>query len=309
MARWGIADRQVWRTVEASLAESTRRTYQPIFTKFLSFLEEAGTTVETFCVQHVLSFMQLYVDAGRSALGMRSVHAALTHFLQFYRREKVMKLPIVVKFVKGAENLAPPTVKKDSVWDAEIPLRCLVERDIPADAPSATCEALLLLLLATGIRVSDAFNLSKNVTEEDGILKIPFRLKGKTGWNAPKWVKRFPSCVRICPVRAILLYLDMTRDFRLAGEEALFISKLGKAASMDTLRIWVRKTLQSCGILATAGSCRSAATSSAVDRAVPIDEILDSANWASKNTFFTFYKREVKRQKIVPRTLYASFVP
>jgi site-specific recombinase XerD len=277
--------------------------------KFLSFLDEIGTTVETFSVQHVLSFMQMYVEAKRSASGMRSVHAALAHYLQLFRREKVMHLPIVVKFVKGAENLAPPTVKKDTVWDAEIPLRCLVEKEIPDDAPSASREALLLLLLATGMRVSDVFSLSHRVKEEDGILKIPFRRKTKTGWCAPKLVKRFSSCERICPVRAVLLYLDLTREFRVANEEALFVSKLGKAASMDTLRIWVRKTLQECGISASAGSCRSAATSSAFDRSVPIDEILDSANWASKNTFFTFYKREVKRAKIVPRTLYANFVP
>jgi integrase len=251
MARWGIADQQIWRTLEASLAESTRRTYQPIFSKFLEYLEEVGTTVETFGVQHVLSFLQLYVDAKRSASGMRSVHAALTHFLQFYRREKVMHLPIVVKFVKGAENLAPPTVKKETVWDAEIPLRFLCDREIPQDAPSATCEALLLLLLATGIRVSDAFNLSKNVSEENGILRIPFRSKCKTGWSAPKLVRRFSSCVRICPVRAILFYLDLSREFRKTGEEALFVSKLGKAASMDTLRInrvrlrFARRTLRS----------------------------------------------------------------
>jgi integrase len=240
---------------------------------------------------------------------MRSVHAALVHFLQFFRREKVMFLPIVVKFVKGAENLAPPPVKKDSIWDAEIPLRCFMERDIPIDAASASREAILLLLLATGLRVSDVFNLSNDVTEENGSLRLPFRRKCKTGWKPPKYVKRFASCERICPVRAILLYLDLSRGFRQANENALFVSKLGKEASMDTLRIWVRKTLESCGISASAGSCRSAATSSAFDRSVPIDEILDSANWASQNTFFTYYKREVKRRKPVSRTLYESFVP
>jgi site-specific recombinase XerD len=235
MARWNIADRQIWRTVEASLADSTRRTYKPIFAKFLSFLEEIGTTIETFSVQHVLSFMQTFVEAKRSASGMRSVHAALTHYLQLFRREKVMHLPIVVKFVKGAQNLAPPPVKKETVWDAEIPLRYFLDRECPVDAPSATCEAVLLLLLATGIRVSDVFRLSKNVQEEDDILRIPFRMKTKTGWCAPKFVKRFSSCERICPVRAILLYLELTRECRKENQDALFISKLGTTASMDTL--------------------------------------------------------------------------
>jgi site-specific recombinase XerD len=292
MARWGISDRPTWTTIEASLAPSTRRQYEATFFAFLQFLSTVGRDMSTVQLTDVLSFIQLYVDKKRAQSTVRAAHAALLHFFCLFQREDVLKAPIVSLMVKGAQNLAPVKDKIPFIWDPEIPLNFIASRPFPTLFRPAGKEALLLLLLATGIRVSDANRLSKKMTKSGDVWLIPFLEARKTGPSPPQCLRAY-SQARLCPARAIQRYLSIAQGIRKPEERFLFISSTGYRADVDTLRTWVTELLNAAGIQAPAGSCRSAATSAAVLRNMNIDHVLKAAGWARESTFRRYYQRGI----------------
>jgi integrase len=198
-------------------------------------------------------------------------------------------------FYQGSQRSAPPAQRKTVIWDPEVPLKFILRQPRPEEFRDAGKEALLLLLLATGIRVSDAARLSKKMTLNNGVYAIPFLEARKTGFSEPQLLRSY-SVERLCPVAALKHYLDLGRSRRHWDEKFLFISSKGTRASVDTLRKWVMSLLQKTGISATAGSCRSATTSAAILRDVPIDAVLKAAGWKRESTFRKYYHRLVHRE-------------
>jgi integrase len=195
--------------------------------------------------------------------------------------------------VKGAQNLSPIKEKSPFIWDIpQIPLSFLASKPYPTLFRAAGKEALLLLLLATGIRVSDAHRLSKKKTTSGKVWIIPYLEARKTGPSPLQLLRAYPEA-RLCPARALQRYLTLANTIRKPEERLLFISSKGTRADVDTLRCWVTELLQAAGVNAPAGSCRSASTSAAVQQNVDIDHVLKSAGWARKNTFHQYYQRSI----------------
>jgi site-specific recombinase XerD len=293
VGRWKIFDPTIWETIQAAVAPSTQRGYHAIFSLFLDYITQIGRTVETVNVDEILTFFQDYVDDRKSASTIRQVYSSLLYHFRLHGCETILRNPLILMFVKGAQNLAPPPRQKIVVWDPEIPLNLLKSRPRPSEFLPAAREALLLLLLATGIRVDCASKMAARMVTRPTFCQIPYLLARKTGFSEPQRVKCLLSDERLCPVRAILHYLDLAKQIRKENEVFLFVSSTGTRAHKDTLRRWVVDLLQEAGIDATAGSCRSASTSAAFSRNDPIDEILKSAGWAQESTFRKFYKRQV----------------
>jgi integrase len=243
----------------------------------------------------VLSFLQEYVDEKRAASTIRAAYSALLHYFVLFQREDIINSPIIKLFYQGSQRTAPPVVRKTLVWDPEIPLKFIAKRPRPESLRTAGREAMLLLLLATGIRVSDAARLSKRYSQADNVYAFPYLEHRKTGISEPQLVKEYPV-ERLCPVRAIKHFLDISRPRRLCNQPFLFISSTGSRASVDTLRKWVITLLSEAGVTATAGSCRSAATSAAVLRDLPIDAVMKAAGWKREHTFRKFYHRLVHKE-------------
>jgi site-specific recombinase XerD len=303
MARWGVADIPTWNTIEAALAPNTNRAYLTTFKCFLRFISNVGRDMDTTTVVDVLSFLQEYVDKKRAASTIRQLHAALLHFFTLYQRQAIIQSPIITLFVQGAQRLAPQTEQPQFVWDPEVPLQYLLHLPFPTSIRSAGQEALLLLLLATGIRVSDAHRLSRKMSKSGEVWIIPFLEHRKTGRSPPQLVKPY-STARLCPARALQRYLAIANPVRAPEQPFLFVSSKGVRASIDTLRKWVIDLLADAGIKAPAGSCRSASTSSAVARNMDIDQVLKSAGWATESTFRRYYHRA-----LLPVQSCASLLP
>ncbi len=204
---------------------------------------------------------------------------------------------VIQMFVKGAQRLAPPPLKKTVIWDPEIPLSFISNRPRPTEFRPAGQEALLLLLLATGIRVDCASKLSKEVNRFSTFVMIPYLRRRKTGVSTPQVIRVYEENPRLCPIRALEHFLLLAGKIRKNSEEFLFISSKGKRAHIDTLRHWVSDLLNETGVTASAGSCRSASTSAAVSRDVDIDTVMKSAGWARESTFRRFYQRQVVKVK------------
>jgi site-specific recombinase XerD len=294
MARWGIFDVNIWHTVLSSVAPSTKRAYERIFFDFVSLVDENGFTFNTVKIELLLSFLQKFV--GLSTSRIRSAVAALKFFLRVYNRLDLADHPLLTMFSKGAQNLAPLPKAKPTVWNPETVLNDLKIRPRPSDFLSCAKEALILLLLSTGWRVDDVWKLDRKVDVSSENANFFFREKRKCKvrgrHSLSRLIPRFHECQRICPVLAIEKFLVCAQRIR-KNESFLFVSSLGLRASKDTLRRWVTDVLSRCGISASAGSCRSAATSSALERNWPVDEIMKSAGWSSESTFRRYYDRQV----------------
>ncbi len=296
MARWGIYDVEVWHTVLSSVAPSTKQSYEKIFLKFVSFFEADGLNFNTISIKDVLGFLKTF--SGLSTSRVRTGVSALKFFLRVYNRLDLVSNPLIDMFSKGAQNLAPLPKEKNSIWDPNIVLNSIKNRPRPSSFLDLAREALILLLLATGWRVDDTWKLSADVQFDARAATFRFvekrkcRVKGK--FTTTQSVKRFLSSPRVCPVEAVRAFLLCAKEVRV-NEIFLFVQSFGLRATKDTLRRWARAELESAGITASAGSCRSASTSSAVERNASIDVVMRSAGWSSECTFRRYYQRKVVR--------------
>ena len=111
----------------------------------------------------------------------------------------------------------------------------------------------------------------------------------------------FPEDPALCPIRTLKSYLAETESLRPPKESKLFIgiTKPHNHVTASTISRWIKSTLEMAGINTNqfkAHSTRSACTSTAASAGIPIDTILQVADWKSANTLRKFYLREQPQQ-------------
>jgi hypothetical protein len=122
---------------------------------------------------------------------------------------------------------------------------------------------------------------------------------GKVGHELT--LKAYPVDRRLCIVRTLQRYLEVTKTFREASDEKqLFLSsnKPHNAVSKDTIAKWIRQMLSLSGIdvsIFKAHSVRAASVSAAKLNFVSTQEILDRADWAQEKTFQRYYDKPVEK--------------
>ncbi len=161
MARWGIFDLNVWNTILASLAPSTRQTYENIFFQFTLFIDSKRLDFSLIDVHIVLEFLQSFV--GKLQSQVRAAVAALKFFLKIYKPEDLAVHPLITMFGKGAQNLAPLLQERTTIWNPDSVLEWLKTQSIPSSFIACASEAVLLLLLATGWRIDDIWKLANKI--------------------------------------------------------------------------------------------------------------------------------------------------
>ena len=110
---------------------------------------------------------------------------------------------------------------------------------------------------------------------------------------------------RICPVHAILRYLRLAHPSRTTDGDSFVISTTGAPAAKQALQRWVRAELALALIIATAGSTRSAAASSAFSSGISVDVIMRLAGWISENVFQKHYLCLI----FTPNNLFVNYAP
>ena len=109
----------------------------------------------------------------------------------------------------------------------------------------------------------------------------------------------------LCPVRALLYYLDRTSDLR-QNKELVFVSfkkSFDKDISPATISSWIKQTVILCYELSDqeahtihqvkAHDVRAFAASKAFQSGVSLEQILSACHWKSHNTFTQFYLKDV----------------
>jgi site-specific recombinase XerD len=295
MGRWGVTNPAAWSTIFASLSKGTQKSYRLIFSKFLRFMRDHEVDIKTVSLSLVFEFLQPLIDAQNAASTIRSYVASLKFYFTLFERLDLVQSRLLDFFSEGAQRQAPIPQQNHWIWDAGVPLRMIRDRPPPSSFLPAAKEAVFLLLMATGMRVDDVFKMGEDFEVFNGTLVIPFiqkrKCKVKGVWTSSARVASYPGNERLCPITALLLYSTYAVFTRVPGEKALFVSSRGQKAAVATLAGWVKDILLEAGIKAPAHSCRSASTSHAFARQMPIDVILSSAGWSSDLVFFRHYQR------------------
>ena len=202
---------------------STRSQYQSTWVKFLRFLDSAGVHPSEVGLCHVHNFLaEEAVVHGKAYRTVATYKCALALPLRITRNLDLENVQ-TSKFMMGVWNLNPPRPRPLPVWDLSA-LLSFVRSDLFEDLREVSFElltqkVLVLLLVASGRRLSEIANLSRITSVHDSRTYVhwlpDFKAKWCSGFSmftpqSPSF-SRMDSAVerhlRNCPVRALEIFL------------------------------------------------------------------------------------------------------
>lgn len=205
--------------------------------------------------------------------------------------------------MRGVFNTKPMLPKTFSIWNPNCVLR-LLKRWYPMNALSLqrlSMKVSMLMLLASGQRGQTILACSiKHMIITNN--SITFHLTGLLKTSKPGshmntiMFKSFKEEPKLCPVIYIKEYIKRTKRIRKSDQLFIQTTKPHNAIARATLRRWTKNTLTEAGVnmeIYKPHSTRSASTSLAFQKDVPLNTILKAAGWKSENTFGKFYKRPI----------------
>jgi len=223
--------------VERGLSDNTLKAYSSDLSKFINYLDAKKLTLDKINRKDIESFIMLLKN---DKLGPASIYRIIAAIKSFYKylltHEHLEKDPVkIVQFPKLWKKL--PNVLSAS--DVER----LLNKPDTKDSIQIRDKAILELMYATGMRVSEVVSLKVNDIDLDlGILKC----HGKGGKE-----RILPIGSKACQVLA--LYLKNTRPSLDKKDSVswLFLTRLGEGISRQSIWKIIRKYAIRCNIKKT----------------------------------------------------------
>ena len=207
--------------------------------------------------------------------------------------------PLVSRLMRGVHNTRPPERRIAPAWSVDKVLDT-VRQWSPVTALSLktlTLKTVLLLALVTGKRCSSLALLSVKETHcQFSSSRVQLRPRGLEKTSRPGHTVKAIT-VEACedldldPVSHMKEYVARTQPLR--KTEVLFVTltKPHTAAKRTTLASWLKQAIALSGQWGSAGSTRSVSTSTALNRGVSLEEVLEAADWTRSSTFSRHYYR------------------
>ena len=160
------------------------------------------------------------------------------------------------------------------------------------------------LALLSGQRCQTILKLSSSsmkLSSSMCVFQIASLLKqSRRGYHlAPIELMAYPDNSKLCIVAMLREYLARTQDLcKYQDQLLLSYQKLHHPITKDTLARWLRDILNKSEVdteLFSAHSIRSASTSTAARRGLPVDVTMKPAGWSAVSTFTRFYKKAPKQ--------------
>ena len=245
----------------------------------------------------ILEFLADQFDLGLQYCSLNTLRSAISTSHAQIDSVNVGSHPIVSRLLKGMFNARPPAPRYSDSWDVTRVVQYL--RSCPSEDLSIVelgKKVVTLMALANASRCSDLAAL-----ERDYLRWTPSGAKfivTKTRTLGPprsvhySFLSEDPE---VCPATTLKLYLSKTSN-RVAIVDSpkpvfLTLRKPFRRARPGTLGHWIKDCSGVDTKRFTAHSTKSASSSRARARGVPIAEILKMANWSSDSTFECFYYR------------------
>ncbi|MFC1644205.1 site-specific tyrosine recombinase XerD [Candidatus Omnitrophota bacterium] len=220
--------------VERGVSQNTVQAYKRDLQKFAGYIGKTGKNVSRVKREDLTGFLMYLKDQGLSSSTIARNLAALKTFWKFLVAEQVVRenVAAIVETPRTWKNIPDVLSKEEIEKLLEVPSRkgWMGIRD----------RAILELMYAAGLRVSEVKDLKKtNVNMEPSFVKC----SGKGGKE------------RIVPLgkvaqKAIARYIENVRGkmSKKTQDEHLFLSRLGKKLSRQSLWKMIRKYAREAGI-------------------------------------------------------------
>ncbi len=318
---------EVQETIASARAPATRKLYSSKWGVFESWCLTRAINPVNCPVGPVLEFLQERLTAGAAATTLRVYVAAIA------ARRELDEIPLgrhrmVSAFMRGVRRLRPVRPTAVPSWDLSVVLEGLVTAPFePLESASdriLTLKVVLLLALTSLKRVGDLQDFSLSETCMDfapGLVKVT--LRPRPGYIPKVLSTSFRSQVvtlhsfhpppfassederlhMLCPVRALKLYVDRSKVWRKSPQLLICFGagRRGLAMSKQRISHWVRDAISLAyearnlpsPLSLRAYSTRGVASSQALFRGVPLEDICVVAGWSSPHTFVRFYNLDV----------------
>ena len=271
--------------------------------KFQEFCSRESKNPTNYDVPQALKYLKSL--EGRSKSYILQARCAISQtWKEIYPDEKPLtEHPLCARLTKALKERNPqrPNEKEKETWDVKKVLDHLKEIDSEkAGLERVSGKAVTLLALATFWRPrSDLARIQlQDVSFSNEKVRI-ICTKPKEGDFKETSISYYEAEPEICPVKTLKIYLERTGERR-EKTKALFIThkKPYRDATADTLARWISSILKETGINARPHSTRGVAASNALHAGMPIESVLEKANWKSANTFKKFYLRPPENNPI-----------
>ena len=251
-------------------------------------------------INDVLSFLTFLVDSELSYSALNTARSALSACV--LNHESVGSHPLVKRFMKGVFELRPALPKYQSIWDPAIVLKFL-ESIFPLQDVSLkmlTLKLCMLIALCTGqrcqsIHLMDLDHMTQTAESYTFVINS-IVTTSKPGKPQPVLVLPKFENTKLCVVTTLNEYIIRTRSLRSDSKLFLSFCKPYKSVTKATISRWVRTVMSMSGIdtdIFQAHSTRTASTSVASVRHVPLTSIMTAAHWSKECTFRRFYQKPV----------------
>lgn len=280
----------------SSLSPNTLKQYNTGLRLWWVFCNENNLDPYTGSIPYIITFLTNRFNAGASYGTLNSFRSALSLLIG----PRVGTDDRLKRFLKGVFKLKPTKPKYNSTWDPSIVLN-LLGTWYPNDTigvDKLTRKLVTLLALTTGhrmqtlsvikidnichnnigitINITDIIKTSRHGTEQP-TLRLPY----------------YNHKPEICPVRTILSYIELTKQYRNDLKELILTYKKPyKQASTQSIGRWIKSTLKEAGIdteIFSSHSTRHASTSAALRAGMTVDAIRKCAGWSENSAIFAQY--------------------
>ena len=325
-------------TIQGARAQSTRKQYDVAWKVFERWCVTRPGQELPFqaSVVTVLTFLQGFLDEGKSLSSIKVNLAAISACHIGMGGKALSEHPLIRQFMRGVRKARPVTRSLVPPWDLSLVLDALTAAPFePLESVGlkfVTLKTALVLALVTAKRVSDLQALSVSpdctifstdrmrvtvrpnpafVPKNSNVASVPVDLRP---FHPPPFGSgEDERLYRLCPVRALRIYMDRTAPFRKGSQ--LFVAwgagTMGKPVTKVRLSQWLVEAIQlaysAAGVLPPVGlrahSTRSISASWALYKGVSIQDVCTAASWSSPSTFARFYNLDVTEPSVAHAVL------
>ena len=298
----GLSD-EVVGLLLGGIRPTTCASYQSSWNSWLNWCRRFNKDPLSGTLNSVLEFLTAEFRSGKAYRSLNVTRSMLSGTLGKIDGVPIGRHPLVSMLMKGAYVAKPPMPRYNHTWDPDQVLIYLKTiENSKAKLIVLSRKLVTLLALATLSRSSEiaSIRFDSVVFYQDSVvfsLNKPTKTQKGVALRSLS-IKRLPE-IDLDPVACLKSYVDLTAPLRNQSNSSFFFVgavKPHKPVSSSTIGRWIKQSLSDSGIdtqIFSAHSTRGAASSKAAAAGVPVESIMQTAQWSSESTFARHYRRDL----------------
>ena len=294
----------------ASWRTATRKTYAVYLNRWIKYAKRRHFNFLSPAPSHIIAFLTRLYKKGAGYSAINTARSAINQLVSVCSEKNFGSCIILNKFMKGIFELRPALPKYNEIWDVQTVLDYIkrLPEDLTLMTLSGKLAVLFLLLTAQRCQTLHLINLSdiffvgnKMIIHLNNLLK-----QSRPGKHpGPLVLESYELHSSLCIVKVFKEYIDRTKDLRNSEKLLVSTQRPHKGIAKATVSRWVRTFLHKAGVLSCYGphSIRSAATSKAKSRGIPLQSLLKTAGWDNVSTFAKFYDKVIQPEISIQTSL------